>query len=211
MTSAVGYTYTFNTRGTGLNPNAGITLSFGQELAGLGGDAEYVRTEASLIAETSIMREEVSLRATIEGGALNMLSGASRRTDRFMLSTRQLRGFEYNGIGPRDLTDADTRADALGGNFFLSARFETAFPLGLPEEYGISGGLFYDVGTVWGLDDTAGTGMTVDDDLHWRQSVGFSLFWDTQIGPLRFNFAHVLQSESYDQTRSFDFTIEARF
>ena len=211
MTSAVGYTYTFNTRGTGLNPNAGVTLSFGQELAGLGGDAEYVRTEASLIAETSIMREEVSLRATIEGGALNMLSGASRRTDRFMLSTRQLRGFEYNGIGPRDLTDADTRADALGGNFFLSARFETAFPLGLPEEYGISGGLFYDVGTVWGLDDTAGTGMTVDDDLHWRQSVGFSLFWDTQIGPLRFNFAHVLQSESYDQTRSFDVTSEARF
>jgi outer membrane protein insertion porin family len=30
------------------------------------------------------------------------------------------------------------------------ARFEAAFPLGLPEEYGISGGVFYDVGSVWG-------------------------------------------------------------
>ena len=210
LTSAIGYTYSFSTIGTGLNPEAGFSASFGQEFAGLGGDAEYIRTSAAVVAETSILREEVSLRATIEGGALNMLSGNSRRTDRFALSTRQLRGFESNGVGPRDNAAATT--DALGGNYYFSARFETAFPLGLPEEYGISGGLFYDIGSVWGLDDVIGEGGTiVDDDMHLRQSVGFSLFWDTQIGPLRFNFSHVLDSQPYDQTRSFDFTVEARF
>ena len=47
--------------------------------------------------------------------------------------------------------------------------------------------------------------------MYLRQSVGVSLFWDTQIGPLRFNFSHVLDSQPYDQTRSFDFTVEARF
>ena len=210
ITSSIGYTYSYSTRDTGLNPNAGVTLRFGQDIAGLGGDREYIRTQAAVIGETSVLREEVSLRATLEGGALTMLSGNSLRNDRFLLSTRQMRGFESNGLGPRD-TLAGT-SDALGGNYFVSARFETAFPLGLPEEYGLSGGLFYDVGTVWGLDNTAGAGGgTVDDDLHLRQSIGFSLFWETQIGPLRFNFSHVLDSQPYDQTRNFDFTIEARF
>jgi len=210
ITSSIGYTYSYSTRDTGLNPNAGVTLRFGQDIAGLGGDREYIRTQAAVIGETSVLREEVSLRATLEGGALTMLSGNSLRNDRFLLSTRQMRGFESNGLGPRD-TLAGT-SDALGGNYFVSARFETAFPLGLPEEYGLSGGLFYDVGTVWGVDNTAGAGGgTVDDDLHLRQSIGFSLFWETQIGPLRFNFSHVLDSQPYDQTRNFDFTIEARF
>ncbi len=208
ITSSIGYTYTYSTRDTGLNPNAGVTLRFGQDFAGIGGDREYVRTQAGVIAETSVMREEVSLRATVEGGALNMLSGNSLRSDRFLLNARQMRGFEANGLGPRDT--AAGLSDALGGNYFVSARFETAFPLGLPEEYGLSGGVFYDIGSVWGLDDTAGAGP-VDDDLHLRQSVGFSLFWDTQIGPLRFNFSHVLDSQPYDRTRNFDFTIEARF
>jgi len=211
FTSSFGYNYVYDNRSSGLNPNAGLRLRFGQEFAGLGGDREYIVTTASATAETTIMREEISLRATLEGGALNMLSGSSRVTERFRLNSRQLRGFEPNGVGPRDLTDADTASDALGGNFFVAARFETAFPLGLPEEYGVTGGLFYDIGTVWGLDDTAGLGGPVDDSMNLRQSIGFSLFWDTQIGPLRFNFSRVLDAEAYDLTRSFDFTVEARF
>lgn len=211
VTSSIGYNYVYDTRGTGLNPDAGIQFRFGQEFAGVGGDREYIVTTASATAETSILREEVSLRATLEGGALNMLSGNSRVTERFRLNSRQLRGFDPNGVGPRDLTDTSTDDDALGGNYFIAARFETAFPLGLPEEYGISGGLFYDIGTVWGLDNTAGLGGPVDDGMNLRQSIGFSIFWDTQIGPLRFNFSRVLDAEAYDQTRSFDFTVEARF
>jgi Skp family chaperone for outer membrane proteins len=72
-------------------------------------------------------------------------------TDRFF-GNGKIRGFEPNGIGPRDGTDSD----ALGGNAFAVARFEADFPLGLPEEYGITGGAFLDVGSVWSLDNTAG-------------------------------------------------------
>ena len=42
--SAVGYTLSYDTRGTGLNPDAGVFLSFGQDFAGLGGDAQFVRS-----------------------------------------------------------------------------------------------------------------------------------------------------------------------
>ncbi|MBF9029907.1 outer membrane protein assembly factor BamA [Rhodobacterales bacterium HKCCE3408] len=210
ITSAVGYNLSYDTRDGGLDPNSGVLLSFEQEFAGLGGDNQYVRTTAMAQGVTSVAREEVTLRATIEGGAINFLDGGSRVPDRFFLSSRQMRGFEPLGLGPRDLAAANQ--DALGGNYYAVARFEAAFPLGLPDEYGITGGLFVDVGTVWGLDDVVGTGgAIVDDDAHIRSSVGFSIFWDTVIGPLRFNFTHPVDTQPYDRTREFDFTVEARF
>ena len=209
VTSFVGYSYSYDTRRTGLNPNAGIIFQFGQNFAGLGGDAKYIQTTALLGAEADVLREEVTLRATLEGGALNMISGNSRITDRFFLSSRRMRGFDANGIGPRDLTA--TNQDALGGNFFAVARFEADFPLGIPEEYGITGGVFFDVGSLWGLDNTAGTLGPVDDSANLRAVVGFSVFWDTVLGPLRFNFSNALKSETYDEERSFDLTVSTSF
>ena len=95
---------------------------------------------------------------------------------------------------------------------FAVARFEADFPLGLPEEYGISGGLFLDVGSVWSLDDVVGTGGNlVDDDFSLRSAVGFSVFWATPIGPLRFNFAKALVKEDYDREQPFDLTISTKF
>jgi outer membrane protein insertion porin family len=208
ITSAVGLRYIFDNRATGLNPNAGVFLDLRTDVAGLGGDSEYVRAQGTAIAERAILREEVTLRATFEGGALNA-TGNSNYNDRFFLNSRQMRGFDTFGLGPRDTLAPNN--DALGGNYFAVARFEAAFPLGLPEEYGISGGVFYDVGSVWGLDNTAGFGGVVDDSLQWRTAIGFSIFWDTALGPLRFNFSRALETQPYDITRDFDFTVETRF
>jgi outer membrane protein insertion porin family len=204
----VGVQYAYDTRAAGLDPTRGVRLQFGVEYAGLGGDTEYLRATFLGIAEQKILREDVTLRASFEGGALEMLSGTSRLSDRFFLSSRQMRGFEAFGLGPRD-TGAANR-DALGGNLYSVARFEAAFPVGLPDEYGISGGLFYDVGTVWGLDNVAGA-APIDDGQNLRSSVGVSVFWTTAIGPLRFNFSRALDFESYDRTREFDLTVETRF
>jgi len=210
VTSAVGYRLAYDTRNGGLDPTSGILLEFGQEIAGLGGDNQYVETTALAQGITSILREEVTLRATVEGGALNFLDGSSRITDRFVLSSRQMRGFEPFGIGPRDLAAANQ--DGLGGNFYAVARFEAAFPVGLPDEYGITGGVFFDVGSVWGLDDVVGTGGTiVDDSAQLRATVGISVFWDTVIGPLRFNFSQPIEEQPGDLTRNFDLTVETTF
>ena len=54
--------------------------------------------------------------------------------------------------------------DALGGKFFATAQFEAEFPLGLPEEYGIRGGVFYDVGNLWDLSDVNLNGATVSGE-----------------------------------------------
>jgi len=209
FTSALGYTYSYDTRRVGIDPNTGILLSFGQDFAGLGGDNRYIETTARALAQRTVLNEEVTLRAIFEGGALAMIDGDSRVTDRFFLSSNQLRGFEFRGLGPRDL--GVPNEDALGGNYYAVARFEADFPLGLPEEYGVTGGVFLDVGSLWGLDNTAGAAGPVDDSANIRSSVGFSLFWTTPIGPLTFNFSRILQKESYDEEQLFDFTITTRF
>lgn len=209
-TSALGYQYSYDTRRTGLNPNAGFLLRFGQEFGGVGGGQEFIETTGLIQAETSVLREEVTLSAAFEFGAHTRLTGNSRITERFFLSSRQMRGFDGAGLGPRDL--ASTSEDALGGNYFAVARLEAAFPLGLPEELGLSGGLFLDVGSVWGLDDTQGTGgVEVDDDLIFRSVIGVSLFWDTQLGPLRFNFSRALDRQEFDRERTFDLTVSTQF
>jgi outer membrane protein insertion porin family len=49
------------------------------------------------------------------------------------------------------------------------------------------------------------------DDFTLRHVIGFSLLWDTQIGPLRFDFTKALQKEAFDQDQSFNFSINAQF
>lgn len=201
LTSGLGYTLNFDTRNAELS-NGGFLLRFGQDFAGLGGDVNYVSTNALAVAETKIFNEEVTLRAVAEGGAITSLNGyTSRVTDRFF-DAGGLRGFERNGIGPREA------GDALGGNMFASVRFEAEFPLGLPEEYGITGGAFVDMGSVWGLDDV-GSAQGVDRAL--RSAAGLAILWTTPIGPLRMNFSRPLQKESFDISQDFELTLSTKF
>ena len=118
-----------------------------------------------------------------------------------------MRGFEAGGIGPRDaLTD-----DALGGNVFAVARLEAEFPIGLPSEYGISGGAFIDYGSVWDIGRAAPVGSILSPDFTARTVAGLSVFWDTPIGPLRFNFTEALDAQVFDAPKNFDVTISTSF
>ena len=214
VTSAIGYAYSYDSRITGLNPLTGYKLTFSQDFAGLGGDVKNVKTGLLAGIESRAWREEVTLRAEFEAGAIVSYGDTNTRIiDRYRNGSK-IRGFEPNGIGPRDLLAENE--DALGGNYFWALRAEAQFPLGLPEEYGISGGLFADVGSIWGLDNTTartadGETYEIDDSMNVRASVGASLFWTTPIGPLRFNFSHAVKQEDYDEEQNFDLTISTRF
>ncbi|MBV0890487.1 outer membrane protein assembly factor BamA [Paracoccus sp. Z118] len=209
LSSSLGYTYSYDSRRTGLDPVTNWKFSLTQDVAGLGGDVKSVTTSVLAGVESRAWRREVTLLAEVEAGAVSMLDDQeSRITDRFSGNSK-IRGFEPNGYGPRD-TDAPNE-DALGGNFFWAARAEAQFPLGLPEEYGVAGAVFADVGSVWGLDNTAGYLGEVDDSMKVRASVGVSLFWTTPLGPLRFNLAKAVKKEDYDEEQAFDLTISTRF
>ena len=202
--SALGYNYTYDSRRSGLDPNSGVLLSFGQEFAGLGGDQEFVKTTARVIGQTKVLNEEVTLRATLEGGALNFFGGQeSRAIDRF--NHQVIRGFEPNGIGPTEGTEH------LGGDFYAALKFEAEFPLGLPEEYGISGGAFYDIGAIWGVDMTNAVGPLASTGFKDRHVLGVSLFWESPFGPLRMNFSQALKKEPGDIEQTFDLTVRTDF
>ncbi|MGR3662127.1 MAG: outer membrane protein assembly factor BamA [Paracoccaceae bacterium] len=205
--SGFGYTLSYDTRGSGLSPSSGLLLQFGQDLLGFGGQVRQLRSTVTALAETRVMNEEVAVRAVFEGGVLVGQGAPTRLPERFMLTTSTLRGFKPVGVGPRDLTVANK--DALGGNYYAVARFETEFPIGLPEEYGLSGGLYLDVGSIWGLDDT--NGGLVDDTMHLRAAIGFAILWDSALGPLRFNFTKALLKEKYDETQIFELTVSTQF
>ncbi len=209
--SSIGYTYRYDTRRRGLDPTRGYLFEFGQDFGGLGGDYTFVSTTARAVAEAKVWHEEVTLRATLAGGAIYSPDGDSRIDDRYIVSRRDIRGFKPYGIGPRERAADGSFDDALGGKYYAAARFEAEFPLGLPEELGISGGLFYDVGSLWGLDNTSGVGEILYENFTLRHVVGASIFWKTPIGPLRFNFSKALQKEEFDRDQSFDFTISAQF
>ncbi|KIN65195.1 Outer membrane protein assembly factor BamA [Sulfitobacter noctilucicola] len=208
--SAIGYEYTYDTRRTGLDPTAGVLFQFSQDFAGLGGDSRFIKSVGRVTGEKRIFNEEVTLRATLEGGALAWMEGNSRVVDRFVLGPSIIRGFEPGGIGPRDVSG--TADDPLGGNLYVAARFEAEFPLGLPEEYGISGGVFYDVGNLWDLDDVNFNGGDIQGEGgSFRHVIGLSLFWETPVGPLQFNVSKALKSEEFDKEQSFEVTLRTQF
>lgn len=200
--SGIGYRFTYDTRRSGLDPNRGVLIDFGMEYAGLGGDLEFLKSSARLVAQTRVLSEEVTLRASLEGGSIDFLDNRNTRAiDRY--TGQIMRGFESNALGPIQ------NGEHLGGNFYAVAKFDAEFPIGLPEEYGITGGAFYDIGSIWGLDSTAGGVQS--EGFEARHVVGLSIFWTSPFGPLRLNFSEALEKEPTDIERQFDISIQTDF
>ncbi len=204
--AGLGFTYSWDNRRSGLEPDLQLRFSLSTDFGGYGSDYTYAKTILAAAAQTKVLNDQITLRALVDGGALISTNGAdSRVTDRFFLGSNLLRGFASYGVGPRD----PATGEAVGGNMFAAARLEAEFPIGLPEEYGITGGLFYDIGSLWGLDNTlAGS---IDDSFYQRSVVGATMFWKTPLGPLRFNYSHAINPQPGDIVNNFEFTISTKF
>ncbi len=201
FTSGIGTRIVYDTRRTGLNPNAGVLLDAGVEYNGLGGDLEYMKYSMRVAGQRLAFNEEITLRASLEAGALDFMGGdRSRAIDRY--TGQVMRGFDSNGMGPIQ------NGEHLGGNLYAVAKFDVEFPLGTPEEFGLSGGAFYDVGAIWNV-DTIGPAQSTGFNA--RHVVGLSLFWESPFGPLRLNFSKALQKEPGDIEREFDITVRTEF
>jgi len=209
--SALRFNISHDRRNSSIDPTLGYILRFGAEYAGLGGDANYAKATARAKGYFNLFDEAVVISADVEGGALYSIGSSSTRiTDRFFLGGNSFRGFAVGGLGPRDNLGAVN--DSLGGNYYAVARLDATFPIGLPQELGIRGGLFLDAGSVWGMDGTPFGAMgAIDTAAHLRASTGFALYWDTPIGPLVFNWANPLTTVAGDETQSFSISVKTSF
>jgi outer membrane protein insertion porin family len=204
VTSAVGQAFTYDERDNKFNPTKGYFLSLSQEVAGIGGDSRYLKHELKGSYYYPVAPKWV-LSALGSGGYIFGLGGQHVRiNDRFFIGGDDFRGFQNAGIGPRDTS---TR-DSLGGNEYYVGTAELKFPLGLPDELGISGALFSDVGSLWNTDDV---GANVFDSNSIRASAGMGLLWTSPFGPIRIDFAHAFVKEKPDLTETIRFSFGTRF
>jgi outer membrane protein insertion porin family len=212
LVSSVFYSLIYDTLDSYTDPHDGFYAKFNQDFAGVGGDVAYVRTTGTAAYYRELLpdRDIVGL-IKVQGGHIVGLGEDVRLLDAFFKGGETVRGFRTSGFGPRDVSTDD----ALGGNIYAAATAEVQFPLPLlPREIGLKGAFFGDAGTLFDTDYTAadlGPGGDLRDDASIRSSIGGSILWASPVGPLRADFAHVLTSESYDETTWFRFGGGTRF
>lgn len=211
--SALGYRYTYDARNDKIEPTGGYLGLIDQEFAGLGGEARFIKSRGSIKAWHGLFDDQVVASFELEAGAVFSFTKDTQVNDRYFLGGDSFRGFENEGIGPRD----ENTNDAVGGNFFGMARFQVSFPIGLPEDLGVFGGAFMDAGTLFGLDRTTfpaindAKAVTIDDEANFRVAVGGLLFINSPLGPIELSLGFPLIDESTDDRELFRVAIGTRF
>ncbi len=204
-TSAIGHVLMYDYRDDRFLPNEGFFVRFSQDLAGLGGNAKYVRNELRSAYYYPIVDDWV-LQMTGNGGYVwGYTDSGVRINDRFFIGVNQMRGFRQAGIGPRDTSTTD----ALGGNMYYTAGTELRFPLPIGEDDAFLGGVFVDAGSLWNVDDSGPT--VADDPFALRVSTGMGVAWRSPFGPIRLDFGQALLKKSYDQTQIVRFSFGTQF
>jgi outer membrane protein insertion porin family len=202
-TSAIGHTLSYDKRDSRIKPTEGYFIQFGQEVAGLGGDVNYLKHTFNTAYYWPVWSDWVAS-ASVREGHIVGLGQDVRINDRFFLGGASLRGFEPGGVGPRDrVTD-----DSLGGNVFYSATAELTVPLNLTKDFDVDAAVFSDIGTLTQVDDVA---VEVEDSSDARVSVGVGLAYLSPFGPIRLDFAKAVVKQDFDQTENFRFSFGARF
>lgn len=214
ITSLVGTSLIYNTLDDQLNPRDGTYAKLTGEVAGLGGDSYFVRgTGKARVYREVLPSAGVIGFFAVEGGAIESLDNNLLVQDQFSLGGATLRGFESGGIGPRDAVTGES----LGGRYYIAGTVETIFPVPfLPPEAGLSGSVFADAGSLWGVDPSiaaanGGLGTIVSNDFDIRASAGVGLLWRSPFGPLRADFAVPVVENRNDRTQVFRISGGTRF
>ena len=203
VTSSVGYTLTYDTRDDIALPSTGIVIRGGQEFAGLGGDIRYIQSTAKLAYYYPFTYDVVG-NVTLAGGNIIGLDQNVRVLNRFFLGGNTFRGFESGGVGPRDAVTKDS----IGGNTYAVLTGEMRFPIGLPNEFGVLGRAFTQMGT---LLDPDVSGRDLQDSNSLRLSIGVGLSWRSPFGPIRIDMAQAVLKEDFDKDEFFRFSFGTRF
>ena len=194
------YSFSYDLRNRSFRPTDGSFIKFGQTLP--------VYADKPSISNLLTASFYEMLSEDIVGSTKFLLTTVNsigdddvRLSKRKTLSTKRLRGFERNKIGPVD------NNDYLGGNYAASLNFDANLPNLLPESTNTDVSLFLDFGNVWGVDYDS----TIDDSNKIRSSTGLAVNWMSPLGPMNFVIAENISKASTDKTQSFNFNLGTTF
>ncbi|MDA0845197.1 MAG: outer membrane protein assembly factor BamA [Proteobacteria bacterium] len=204
LKSAVSYTIGRDTRDSRFDPTEGFFTEISETFSGVGGDMNFLRSNLRGGYYKPYLFKSLVLGVKGRVGHISGLGDDVTQSERFFLGGRDVRGFDSNGIGPRDTGSGG----AVGGNNIYSGTVEVVSNLGVTKDAGVRWTVFSDFGSVWATDFPSG--VTKPDDKTMRSSLGFGILWNTVIGPLSFYWAKPLTEQSHDNTKTFQFSIGTR-
>ncbi len=210
-TSAIGYGVTYDTRDKKTFPMRGVYIATSQDLAGIGGNVRYLRSTLEARAYYPVT-DRIALATRVMGGTISGWGGQDvRLLDMFYRGGETVRGFAPGGIGPRDLLSANK--DALGGRHYVATTAELRFPLPfVPEHFDLGAAIFADAGSLWGTNrQSRAVPGVIGTTAHVRASAGIGLTWNSPLGPLRVDYAHVLAKQPFDKTQPLSFGLVPGF
>ncbi|HEV3396315.1 MAG TPA: outer membrane protein assembly factor BamA, partial [Xanthobacteraceae bacterium] len=211
--SMPGYSLIYNTLNLPKYPTSGMFIEFKQDVAGLGGDVNFIKSTVDGRFYHELLPDLVAI-FHLQAGNVESWGGQQvRMLDNFFGGPWLVRGFAPNGFGPRDLTFGTTN-DNVGGTMYWGASVELQTPIpNLPKDVGMRVAAYADAGNVWNYTGPTtfpqffGQSIQLADTnaLRLRSSVGVGLIWDSPFGPLRFDYAIALTQQNYDIDQQFRF------
>lgn len=211
-TSSVGHSLTLDKTDNINMPKSGMVITGTQEFAGVGGNNKYLKHDLTASLYSSYADNKYTLKLSGSIGDIRAPHKHEVRIlDRFNLGDASMRGFAPSGIGPRD----KRTGESLGGKKYYSATAELQFPIGLPQEFNLTGAFFTDVGAVYDLDIPKNNPYynkdTVYNSKDARVSYGVGLIWNTRIAPIRIDYALRLRKKSYDEVQPWHLRFSTHF
>ena len=115
----------------------------------------------------------------------------------FLGGMMSVRGFEWGSLTPRD----PVTNEKVGGEKMAYFNAELIFPI--VKESGFMGVLFYDTGNVWRENDSWFSDM--------RQSFGGGFRFYSPMGPLRLEYARIIDPRRGEPTENWEFSVGTMF
>jgi outer membrane protein insertion porin family len=208
--SAGGNTLAWNSLDSNKNPTSGVSASLSQDVAGLGGDAKFIKTTTDVRYYQPVADDVVGM-ARAQGGYITPWGGQPLPLlNGFFGGPQLVRGFAPNGFGPRDVTPGTTM-DNVGGTQYWTSSFQLTAPMPyVPANSGLRVATFADAGSLWAYRGQTsfpalGQSLQVADSRSIRSSLGASMIWDSPFGALHVDYAFPMTKTSYDLTQRFRF------
>lgn len=176
LISSVSFGLTRDTRDSLTFPRRGAMSSVTAEFAGLGGDAQFFKLEATgsqYFVPIERFPEHV-VRILGSAGVAGPYTGSGEipLSERFFLGGGDtIRGFDYRDVGPRDVND-----EPIGGDAMLMGSLEYTFPLISK----IRGAAFFDAGNVYEKPSDFMDGIVA--------SVGMGVRLNLPVGPIKLDY-----------------------
>lgn len=218
--SAISQSLNFDYLDDDQSPHSGLRMTLTSELAGLGGDAKYLRLTPSVSYYIPLERvfgnPNWVLKFSATGGyLLDMRGYQDKIEDRFYLGGDNLRGFADGGVGPYSYPIYNSKDELvssggqIGGRYTWTQSTELHFPLPVSPDLGVSGFAFVDVGALWGA--RAIDGAKLRDSDAPRVGAGVGISWNTPFGLINLSLAQPVVKKSGDQTQQFRISFGSRF